>query len=45
MAREIRRRIESKDLLNQIKHGKIDIEIINSGGQDLVDLSKRLLVR
>ncbi|MCI6710824.1 MAG: glutamate racemase [Firmicutes bacterium] len=45
VAREIRRRIESKDLLNQIKHGKIDIEIINSGGQDLVDLSKRLLVR
>ncbi len=45
VARELRRRIEAKDLLNQIKHGKIDIEIINSGGQDLVDLSKRLLVR
>ena len=45
VARELRRRIEEKDLLNQIKHGKIDIEIINSGGQELVDLSKRLLVR
>lgn len=45
VARELKRRIEEKDLLNQIKHGKIDIEIINSGGQELVDLSKRLLIR
>jgi glutamate racemase len=45
VARELRRRLAEKDLLTEIKHGTINIEILNSAGQERVDLSKRLLVR
>lgn len=45
VARELRRRLAAQDLLTEAKHGTINIEILNSAGQEKVDLSKRLLVR
>ncbi|MGN1349692.1 MAG: glutamate racemase [Anaerovoracaceae bacterium] len=45
VARELRRRLDLQGLLTEAKHGTINIEILNSAGQDHVDLSKRLLVR
>lgn len=45
VARELRRRLAEKNLLTEQTHGTINIEILNSAGQERVDLSKRLLVK